>query len=306
MSLLVDDEVVVLRGEYHYRPSLSQLADEITRLLDMVLVKTDGARKRDIVASGISLAGPVNSEGVLEQASNIPAMAGLNVREWLPATLGMDLDPLALTDAMSAALCEHQCNPVQGRAIYLSMGTGLGGAVLDDGVPLVITRGTPGHFGHLDVSGGELNAPQIPGSGRGSLEAYVGANMLRHAGVPIEQPEKAMGHPRMQKAVSALARGIRILLSIYRPNYVFLMGGMSAVFEPALPMLRTMVADGLAPAAPDHWLIERAVAGPFAASVGAASVAQAKVLRGRPANDGMTETEIRIHQASRRKAITSE
>ncbi|QDU35256.1 D-allose kinase [Poriferisphaera corsica] len=304
MSLLHGEEEVVLRGEFRSRPGLAQLGDELSEMLDVLLGMSGGGLNReDINAVGVSLAGPVNADGVLEHASNIPAMKGLMIGDWLPGVLGVDLEALALTDALSAALCEHQRNPVAGRAIYLSMGTGVGGAVLDDGIPLVITRGTPGHFGHLDVSGGEDDAPMIVGSGRGSLEAYVGANMLRQAGVPLEDPEACLEHDRMQMALGGLSRGIRILLAIYRPNYIYLMGGMSMVFEPTLPLLRTMIADGLTPAAPEQWVVERAESGPFAASIGAASVAQAKVLRNCMKHDGMSETEIRIQQASKRKAV---
>ncbi|QQE10340.1 ROK family protein [Planctomycetota bacterium] len=307
ISLLCGEDEVVLRGPYRKQPSLGELAAELSDLLDEVLGMGERQIERDeINAIGVSLAGPVNADGVLEHASNIPAMKGMKIGEWLPTVLGVKAEVLALTDALSAALCEHQRNPVSGRAIYLSMGTGLGGAVLDDGIPLVITRGTPGHFGHLDVSGGEEDAPMIAGSGRGSLEAYVGANMLREAGVPIDDPAESLDHDRMQVAIGGLARGIRILLAIYRPNYIYLMGGMSLVFEPALLQLRTMIADDLTPAAPEQWVVERAESSPFAASIGAASVAQAKYLRTRMRHEGMSETEIRIHQASRRKATTRE
>ena len=307
MSLLHDDQVTTLRGGYHNSPSLRELAEELSDLLDDLLISSaSSVTKQDIAAVGVSLAGPVNSEGVLEHASNIPAMAGLNVRHWLPNALGLDIEPLALSDALSASLCEHQCNPIPGRAIYLSLGTGVGGAVLDDGIPLVITRGTPGHFGHMDVSGGDPNAPRILGSGHGSLEAYVGANMLRDAGVPIDIPELAIDHPRMKQAIGGLARGIRIILAIYRPSHIYLMGGMSEVFEPHIDLLRELVDQNLTPAAPEDYTIDMAVSGPFAASIGAASVAQAKILRTHPANIGLTEAEIRIQQASRRKAITIE
>lgn len=218
-----------------------------------------------IAAVGISVAGPVDEVGRLLQAVNLPWLVGRLVSDWWCELIGRTMPCRVLTDASAAALAEHAVHPVQGRALYVSLGTGVGAAVLDDGKPLIFTRGTPGHFGHIDVSGGDPAAPYLPTCGRGSLEAYVGAQALREA-------DRA-DHPALRAATAALAQAVRIAMAIYRPKQIVLMGGTAARFEPVLDELRQLIGRDLTPAAPAQWEIRISSVGPFAAALGAARCA---------------------------------
>jgi glucokinase len=174
-----------------------------------------------------------------------------------------------MSDTLAAASWEHRIAPAVGRSLYLAIGAGVGGAVLDDGVPLDIARGTPGHLGHIDVSGNAADAPHTPGSGRGALEAYLGAPALRRAGVPIDDDD-CFTHHAAKPALAALARGLRIMLVIYRPSEIVLMGGLGAKLAPVMPALDTAVRDQLSPAAPHTFVLRTARSNRFAAALGAA------------------------------------
>jgi predicted NBD/HSP70 family sugar kinase len=135
----------------------------------------------------------------------------------------------------------------------------------------MVTRGTPGHFGHIDVSGGQIDAPSTAAAGRGALEAYIGAEALRRAGIDPDTPA-GLGHPAFATALAALVRGLRILLALYRPDHIVLLGGTGLKLLPLLPRLDAAVRDRLTPAAPAHFTLACGQAGYFAAALGAAAV----------------------------------
>ncbi|MCK4872576.1 MAG: ROK family protein [Phycisphaerales bacterium] len=268
-ALLVEDGPAVMRTSSPYdRPALDALQGAITRTVHVVLAEA-GIAARDLTGVCISVPGPIDETGIVTAAANLPAIVGIDLADRIAAQLALSDKPAVMTDALAAALGEHAQHPEPSRSLYLSIGTGVGGVVLDDGRPLLITRGTSGHIGHIDVSGGEPDAPIGSGTGRGSLEAYIGYRALREAGVPTESPDWP-NHPAAQSAINALARGIRTMLVIYRPDRVILLGGVGIELAPALDRLSALVRDRLSAAAPDVWLIRCGTCDQYAAALGAA------------------------------------
>lgn len=259
-----------LRGEPHQMPSVPELSAGIVASFAKLLEQS-GLQRSDVGSVGVSIAGPMDTNGVLEMAANVPALAGVCIPDWAEDTLKLGVPVTAATDANAAAACEHRRNPMPGRTLYLSLGTGVGGAVLDDGKPVIITRGTSGHFGHMDVSGGNPDAPATPGAGRGALEAYVGFRTLEAGGVPFDSPDR-FKHPVMIQALAALARGIRILLALYRPDHIVLVGGTVEIFSPAIDQIITMANDGVTRAAPAKWSLTVGQSDNYAAAIGAATL----------------------------------
>ncbi len=264
-------EPLTSRSQTYEKPTLDLLAERIRSTFDSVLEQSSLSRG-SVKTVGVCVAGPMDNRGVIEMAANLPVLAGVCMPDWIRSVLQMEVPVTPSTDANAAAACEHRFHPKQGRTLYLSLGTGVGGAVLDDGKPVIITRGTSGHFGHMDVSGGEPDAPATDGAGRGALEAYVGFRTLQAAGVPLESDDR-FEHPAMQRAIAALARGLRILLAIYRPDHIVLMGGGVDLYAPAIDQIRLLVNEGLTRAAPEHWSLSVAHTDNFAAAIGAASLA---------------------------------
>jgi predicted NBD/HSP70 family sugar kinase len=77
----------------------------------------------------------------------------------------------------------------------------------------------------------------------------------------------------MAAALSALARGLRILLALYRPDHILLLGGVGLWLQPLLPQLEAQVRDGLTMAAPAHFTLACGRVGYYAAALGAAVAA---------------------------------
>jgi len=273
-AILGHSPPVCVASESYALPSRETLEQHLRKSWRELLRKAGTAADAEKSARaepsvGVCIAGPLGADGVLEAAANLPAVVGLPIGTWVRNVLGLTATPRVLTDALAAALGEYRANPLRGRTLYLALGAGVGGMVLDDGRPLIVTRGTSGHFGHIDVSGGEPDAPSTPTAGRGALEAYLGAAALRCAGIDLDTPA-GLGHPALARSLAALARGLRILLALYRPDHVVLVGGVGLKLSPLLPGIEAAVRDGLTTAAPAGFTLTCGRAGYFAAALGAA------------------------------------
>ncbi|XAM01629.1 ROK family protein [Phycisphaeraceae bacterium D3-23] len=273
---LVDGEGAVAataQSAAYEQPELKALTDAIRDALCRML---DHATRNAAHLAGVGLAvpGPVEAGGTtLPRCGNLPALEGTDATLWMRDVVGMDVAVRVATDQYAAAFAEFTANPLPGRTLFLALGTGVGGAVLDDGQPLIFTRGTPGHLGHIDISGGDPDAPATEAAGRGALEAYLGAPSLRSLAMPLEEPAACASHPAMPDIIDALARGLRIMFAIYRMDHIVLLGGVSPVFDVVLDRLTNHIRDGLTTVAPADWTIAVGTTGFHAGAIGAARLA---------------------------------
>ena len=133
----------------------------------------------------------------------------------------------------------------------LTLGTGVGAAVLDDGRPLEIEGGTPGHFGQIDVSVPD-DVPVGPDGGAGGLEGYVGVAALRRR-YRDDVSAALAAFTGDEPPVLALVRALRIAHALYRPHHVSLCGGVGIRLRHLLPAIRRRVDDRLTSVArPDY------------------------------------------------------
>lgn len=129
-----------------------------------------------IAAVGIGCAGLVSSAGGLVHTSpNLPHWQDAPLAELVGAELGVPA--FLLNDADAFALAEARlgagvgCSPVVG----LTIGTGVGGAIVIGGRLLGGVHGFAGEAGHMSV---DHAGPACPCGNRGCLELYVGRRGL--------------------------------------------------------------------------------------------------------------------------------
>lgn len=196
----------------------------------------------------------------------------------MPGLVGVPLDELAASAVPGrtgrAALCSDalaaatdwwaETGEPRGRLLAISLGTGVGASVLDDGVPLHVCGTSPGHLGQVDVgpiaSAGQLAGavaePVGPDGGRGSVEAYLGLPALRDRyGSGLGEWFK---HPRLDDPpIVALTRVLRIAHAIYRPQQIAVLGGVGLALgrAPVAGALRGAVADQLTSLARPEWTL---------------------------------------------------
>jgi predicted NBD/HSP70 family sugar kinase len=215
------------------------------------------AQGRAVHADGVGLCVP----GLLDKPTrtitlsvNVPGLNDVNLDRLVLSALGEGLGPILLTsDALATAYDLYLSRKLKGRLLSLCLGTGIGAAVLDDGIPLRVDGDTPGHFGQVDVS--IENEPVIgPDGGSGSLEGYLGmAAFTRWFGTDVvEGMKSARGD---EPPFLALARAIRIGHAIYRPNHVALAGGVGIRLGHLLDKLRKLIDTRLTNIARPGWTL---------------------------------------------------
>lgn len=175
---------------------------------------------------------------VMQRAVNLPKLEGLDLRKLLVRALGrcdrLESDVNAAAWAQWRALARAAGRAPDRRArravpprrapvadaglapgpgprfVYLSIGTGIGGAVIFDGNILRHTRGGAGHLGHLCVDS-TRTAPRCRCGQRGCAEAVVRA---------------AAAQGDLAAAAGALARLVMQVVHLYAPDVVCLGGGI--------------------------------------------------------------------------------
>ena len=140
---------------------------------------------------GVSVTGPVDPRtGKLFTPPNTgPVLAGLELGEALSraACLEVRVD----RDTNAAALGEHRCGSARGTAnfVFITVSTGVGGAVMLDGRLIRGADGVAGEIGHICV---ERGGPRCGCGRRGCVEAIAsGPSIARRAEAELRATEGA-------------------------------------------------------------------------------------------------------------------
>lgn len=140
---------------------------------------------------GVSVTGPVDPRtGKLFTPPNTgPVLAGLELGEALSraACLEVRVD----RDTNAAALGEHRCGSARGTAnfVFITVSTGVGGAVMLDGRLIRGADGVAGEIGHICV---ERGGPRCCCGRRGCVEAIAsGPSIARRAEAELRAAEGA-------------------------------------------------------------------------------------------------------------------
>jgi predicted NBD/HSP70 family sugar kinase len=206
---------------------------------------------------GICTPGILDADGHTVQLSvNLPGLNGMHLPTEMHRVLAGQPRVDVLPDACASAFGHWSTTRSPGRLLALVIGTGIGACVLDDGSPLHVVDGSPGHIGQVDVGPiGDGPAPVGPDGGRGSLEAHIGAAALTNRFGP-DRLQGWLDAPDDDPAFVALARAIRICHAIYRPATVALLGGIGMRLAPRHATIQSLVDDHLTSVASPGWTLE--------------------------------------------------
>jgi predicted NBD/HSP70 family sugar kinase len=233
MALLADGQTVWTRqSRFYSRPDTPQLI--------AALREAAGGRLEPVNACGICVPGILDDDRAQVTLSvNVPGLMTIPIRRLVQDALGEIESIRVCNDAISCATDVVEAMRLRGRTLLLAMGTGVGAAVLDGTVPLLVDGESPGHLGMIDVTCD--HPPSIgPDGGAGSLEAYCGVPALRaRYGDDLEASIARWTH--RDPPLIALARAIRIGHALYRPHQVVLAGGLGIRFRPKLPLIEQLV-----------------------------------------------------------------
>ncbi len=218
-------------------------------------------------AIGVGAPGPLDPyTGVVYNAPNIPAFAGLPLRDRLSEVFGVPV--YVGNDANVAALGEWRFGAARGHAdvVYLTISTGIGGGVIVDNRLLLGATGLGGELGHvsIDYRGrpdkcGNIGCLELLASGPAMrqraierLEAGEASSMrqLVHddlADVSVELLHAAaeagdeMAKSVIHEAAEAVGFGVVSFLHIFNPSIVVIGGGVTNLGEQLFAPINAIV-----------------------------------------------------------------
>lgn len=229
-----------------------------------------------LTAVGIGASGPVDARGIIRNDDTLPAFSHLPLTELISAQAGV---PCVIdNDAVTAAIGENAYGAGQrsARLLAITLGTGVGVALLIGGTPYRGADGTHPEAGHIPVPGPP--APCYCGlstcweqlASRTALDAATSGATAQVAALA----EAGDQHSRrvFDSYGEHVGAGLAALTTILRPARVVL-GGSAARY---LPLLRPGLDRAGTRAPPFSWTppVVAAELGQYSGAIGAAVLAR--------------------------------
>jgi glucokinase len=171
----------------------------IDAIVALVAEASAGVEPTDIAGIGIGLPAQIDfRRQSVEWCTNLP-LAGVDVRALVSAGTGHEVT--IENDGHCAGIGELRFGAAKGvrDVVMITLGTGVGGALLLDGEPYRGSRGLAGEIGHMVV---RIGGAPCPCGADGHLEAYVGSRSIGARGQEAARSERG-------EAMRALAGGDR-------------------------------------------------------------------------------------------------
>lgn len=233
---------------------------------------------------GVGTAGQIDQrEGVvvtglptIRDWADVPIKALLQSRFSLPTWVENDANAALLSERMTEAVRRER------HMLLLTLGTGVGGAVLSNGELLHGTWGAAAELGHMSI---DRHGPPCLCGSRGCLELYASGTglvrMMREAGGGQLTSEEIfrryhLGDPRaaqvIEEMIDAVSLGIVNLIHLFNPETVILGGGLMEQGDWLVDAIKERVKEGGIPALVENVNLRRAFYGKDAGIVGAAGL----------------------------------
>jgi len=251
---------VSAEGELLARTSAATLPqqgpdDGVRRIVGMIREIQQRTGDHDFIGVGIGCTGPIDRVvGTLHNPFTLPTWDGFPLTDRLGDALCV---PVVIeNDAHVGALGEHWRGAGRGtrHMVYVTVGTGVGGGLILNGILYTGATGTAGEIGHHSVN---MNGPQCYCGGRGCVEQYAAAPALTRSardraassGILLAlvdgDPQRInpeviadaarMGDPISREVIGqgarALAVGLANLAYILVPEVIVMGGGVMRSFD---------------------------------------------------------------------------
>ncbi|MDZ8024984.1 MAG: ROK family protein [Nostoc sp. DedQUE11] len=233
------------------------------------------------VAIGVGTPGPADAAArIAKIAINLPGWLDVPLADWLetktskPTVIGNDANCALLGEAWLGAGRQFQ------NLILLTLGTGVGGAIILNGKLFVGHQGAAGELGLISFN---PDGPTCNSGNQGSLEQYASATAIRCRTLkePIElgilaQQGDAASLTFWQEYGKCLGIGLTTLVYVLTPQAIVIGGGISGSFEFFFPAMKAEIEKRVQPLSREGLQILPAQLGKFAGMVGAAKLAWQK------------------------------
>jgi len=251
-------------------------------LLVMVEAIAQVDPQRQGVAIGVGTPGPADAAGrIAKIAINLPDWYNVPLADWLEAKTG--LPTVVANDANCAGVGEAWLGV--GRRfkhfILLTIGTGVGGAIILDGELFIGHRGAAGELGLITFN---PNGPPCNSGNQGSLEQYVSVTAIRRRTGKEPAELSALAEAGDLAALQFwseygkdLGAGLASLVYVLSPEAVAIGGGACASAEFFFPAALAEIERRVLPSSREGLQLVCAQLGNQAGIVGAAKLALTKL-----------------------------
>ncbi|HEX2914641.1 MAG TPA: ROK family protein [Chloroflexia bacterium] len=227
-----------------------------------------------LIGMGIGAPGPLNPEtGIVYSPPNLPGWNYVPLRDIMEERIGL---PVYLgNDANLAALGEYTFGAGKDYRflVYITVSTGVGGGIIEDGRILMGARGAAGELGHMSI---DLNGPRCNCGNIGCLEILTSGTAIRRRAIEMldagrpsllaemsgSDPEKITAELVARAALQGdeaalelleqtgvyLGVGVTNILHIFNPEIVVIGGGVSRIGELIFEPLQRVVEERAMPA----------------------------------------------------------
>lgn len=233
------------------------------------------------VAIGVGTPGPTDATGrIARVAINLEGWHDIPLADWLEAKTGRTT--VLANDANCAGMGEYWLGAGRNfrHLILLTLGTGVGGAMILDGKLFVGHEGTAGELGLITLN---PDGPECNSGNQGSLEQYASVRAIRRR-TGLEPDE--VGNRAKAGDAEALAfwqaygrdlgAGLASLIYVLTPEAIVIGGGVSASSDFFFPSLQAEIERRVLPSSRSGLQLLRAELGNQAGMVGAAKLAWQK------------------------------
>jgi glucokinase len=297
LGVVLDDAGGVVAE--HRQPTVRDAQGLLAGMVAVATTLLDAAGP--VSAVGVGMPGLVDRNGTLRFAPNLPGILELPVGPRLAEALGLPVR--ADNDATCAAWAEHQLGAAAGTdtALLVTLGTGIGGGLVVDGLLVRGANGFAGEVGHMVVdddgipcpcgrsgcweryaSGSALDrqARELVAAGGGRrLVELAGGDPERVTGVHVTAAAgegDADARALLDRFADWFALGLANLIHAFDPSRCVIGGGLVAAGDVVLGPIRKSLSEARL-VAPEHRPpveVVPALLGPQAGAIGAALVAR--------------------------------
>lgn len=229
-AVLIDQEGNVLYHQYRHTEDNADMSWRLT-VMDIVLDIKARFTEYEMVL-GISAPGLPNENNTA--IAYMPGrMQGLENFNWQS---NLKLPASVLNDAVAAMVAESRFGAARNKsnAVLVTLGTGVGGAILIDGKPYQGAFNKAGHIGHMVINDeGDCDVTGMPGS----LEECIGeCTIAKRTGGKFNSTRDMLDAMRngdeyakntWLKSVRQLAIGLSSITNVLSPEIIVLGGGIT-------------------------------------------------------------------------------
>lgn len=226
---------------------LKKIAQSINRL-----ISDSSLTRLSILGVGIGVPGPVdNKAGRVYYFPNIPGWKDVGLKKILEARLKLPVTVDNDTNLM--ALAELKFGSAKGakNCLCLTLGTGVGGALILNGSLFRGSTCVAGEFGHVPVA---LNGPECNCGSRGCLERFIGnkrvlakARRIFGKGISLEELSQLAKRGERKAIVVweelgyVLGVALSGFINVFNPDRIIIGGGLSGAGDCLFKKVRSTV-----------------------------------------------------------------